>query len=260
MLTIKTYITFIGCLFCIISTGFSQIYNTEIEATINLEKNTEFIEITGSAYNKTEVSHSLRYVLSVIKNNPLNSNRSKNDQSGRLVLKGGEKQNLSKTTINANETDRIIILLLVYNSNDKLLGKDRIVINGTAEDKAAEEQKIILERGISPDGTHRNDDGVVLTGIVIEDTKTKPGRDFYKLFSQLYISYNINGDKIVAIKETLALANNTKIEILVDNNSVLEFFVRPQNDFLKAMADESIRRVALYLQQLKEEKNYVKRF
>jgi hypothetical protein len=248
------------CLILMTQFGYSQIYNSEVEAKIDMESNTEFISITGSAFNKTDFSQSLRYVLSVIKNNPENSNRSKNDQSGRIVLKGGEKSNLSSTTINARETDRIIILLLVYDLENNLLGKDRIVLNGTKEDYKEQALKEAKELNISPDAQFDNEDGVFLRGIVLEETKTKPGRDFFKEFTSIYQNNSVNGKEVVTIREELALANNTKIQILVANEVIFEFFVRPQTDFLKQAASESIRRVILHFKYLEERKDYVRRF
>ena len=88
--------------------GYSQSYNTQVEAKIELESKNNLIEITGFAFNKTEIDQSLRYVLSVIKSNPENSNNSKNNQSGRIVLGSIEKKELSKTVIGVNEKNRII--------------------------------------------------------------------------------------------------------------------------------------------------------
>lgn len=260
MLSIRPHIISILCLYFVATTGIAQIYNSQIEAKINLESNTEYINVTGSAFNKTEINQSVRYVLSVIKNNPTTLNRSKNDQSGRVVLNAGQKKNLSTTTINANETDRIILLLLIYDLNDKLLGKDRIVINGTEEDKAEAKKKLLLENTLSEDVAHEKDDGVVMRGIVIEETKTKPGRDFYKMFYSLYQGNNINGEKIVTIKEALAIANNTKIEVLVDGELVMEFFVRPQNDYLQGMSEMAIKKVYIRLRDLKNGSNIIKHY
>lgn len=246
-------------LFC--NLAFSQVYNTNVEAKINLQQNGEVIQITGSALNKTSSSQSLRYVLSVIKNGSKNSNNSKNDQSSRFVLDLGEKKNLSTTTLNSNVTDRLIILLLVYDENDKLMGMDRIVINGTEEDvklKEVENEKNEKLLNISPDATQKEADGIVLKGIVIEETKTKPGRDFYKMFYSLYSTNNVNGDEIVTVKEVLAISNNTKIEIFVANEKVVEFFIRPQNEYLKTMSEISIKRVYWYLQKDKQDKNIKK--
>jgi len=240
--------------------GFSQSYNTEIEAKIELEKIAGLVEIKGTAFNKTALSQSLRYVLSVIKNDPKFSNKSKNDQSGRFVLNPGQKLNLSSTTINANDKDRIIILLLVYNFNDELLGKDRIVINGNTNDIIAANKRNYNSRLVSPDAKYEKDDGVVFRGIVIEDTKTKLGRDFYSMFYLSYRQNNINGHKIVTIKEALTVAYNTKIQVFVDNTLVMEFTVRPQTEYLKTMKNEAIRRVFLQLKKLEQEKNIVKHY
>lgn len=242
---------------------FAQIYNTEVEANINMENNGDMYQITGSAVNKTASNQSLRYVLSVIKNGPNNSNTSKNDQSGRFILEIGQKKNLSTTTINADDKDRVIILLLIYDEVDKPLGMDRVVINGTEEDIEKERlENVERERtvNVSPDALNKAEDGVILRGIVTEETKTKPGRDFYRMFYSLYTTNNINGEEIVNIKETLSLNNNTKIEISVANETVLEFFVRPQEEYLKTMSEVAIKRVYWYLQKYKENKNIQKHY
>lgn len=241
----------------------SQIYNTETEAIIEINKENEMLEVTGIAYNKTNVNQSLRYVLSVIHSNPKNSNTSKNDQSGRIVLEPNQRRKLSSTTINTNDEDRVILLLLLYDIDDNIVGQDRIVLNDIVSD---EEVKIKLQQKIEETTLYKEDidteseDGLTLRGIVVEETKTKPGRDFYKLFYTAYNSNNINGEKIVKIKEVMALGTNTKIEIYVGDDKVVEFFLRPKEEFLKTMSDASIRRVAMHFERLKREANIIKRY
>lgn len=237
--------------------GISQMYNTQVEAKIDMQQYGNSYSITGSASNKTVLNQSLIYKLSVIKNGGNDTNISNNDQSGRFVLEPGEKKNLSNTTIIVSEEDRVVVLLLINDEEDKPLGMDRIVINGNENDLALEKRDSIeREKAInpSPDVNNQNQDGFLLRGVVVEDTKTKPGRDFYKMFYSLYSSNNINGEEIVTIKEELSLNNNTKIELLVANEKVMEFFLRPQNDYLKAMAETSIKRVYWFLRTYKERK------
>lgn len=238
--------------------GSAQSYNNEVAAKIDLDVNADFITITGSALNRTQIAQSLRYVLTVFKMNPVTGNRSKNDQSGHFVLRAGEKQNLSKTTVNADNT-RTIILLLVYNVEDKLLGKDRVVLNDDSEEKKVVIRKEDIQNNDVNDA-FSNSDGVELRGFVIEETKTKPGRDFYTYFYTAYRNNNVNGRKIVKIKEALAIANNTKLEVWVGDDLVLEFFVRPQNDYIRAMADEALKRVIRYFDNLEKNKNIVQRY
>lgn len=240
----------------------SQIYNTEVEAKLFLETNNEFLKITATAKNKTTIDKSLRYVLSVFRTDD-KGNRSKNDQEGRFTLEPNEINNkLSEITINNKEDNRLILLILLYDLDDNIVGKDRIVLN---DDKPEEEVKNEISNSISEnlyaqDVDTERKDGVVLSGIVIEETITKPGRDFYKMFYSDYSLNRINAEKVVTIKEIFALGTNTKIQVKVENDVLVEFFVRPQNDFLKSMSEKSIRVVSHYLQKLKENANIIKRY
>ncbi len=244
------------CVIILLSGSISaQIYNTRVAAEIVLEQNTEFISVTGFAYNKTEINHSLRYVLSVISQDPETLNRTKNDQAGRFVLKPGEKQELSKTTLSDKDSIRKIILLLIYDLDEQLLGKDRIVLNDNLEEATTvippEEDKDVMER-------FAKSDGVELRGIVLGDTKSKPGRDFYNMYHSSYMVNNINGPKIVNIKEELTIGNNTIIKITIGDEIIMAFFVQPKNDYLQATSNEAIRRTMAYFERLKNDKELVK--
>lgn len=247
----------ISILIC--TSGFSQIYNTKVEAKINLVNKSEFIEITGTAFNKSESSQSVRYVLSVIKNNPLNSNKSKNDQSGRFVLEPGKKLLLSTTSINAFDKDRIIILLLLFDTNDEILGKDRIVINGTKEEMIKENIANVKENE-TLDAKYEAADGLILRGIVIDETRTKAGRDFYNMFYSLYSGKRINGEKIVTIKEVLIMANTTVISVKVGDVEIHSFISKPQNDYIKSASEISIYKVDQYFQKIKKDKHSIKHY
>jgi hypothetical protein len=237
-------------------TGIAQIYNTEVAAEIELDNSSEFIQVSGSAYNKTRINRSLSYVLSVIKTDP-GGNVSKNDQSGRFVLQAGEKKKLSITTVDFDDKTKVIILLLVYDLDEKLLGKDRIVLNEDSKDK-----KIVLKPRENSDvrTEFAKSDGVELRGIVLEETKTKPGRDFYTEYYSKYMYYSVNGPKIVTIKEELAIANNTMLQVKIDDEIIMEFIVRPQNDFIKGMADIAVRRTMAYFQNLEKQKDIIKQY
>lgn len=255
------------------STSFGQSYNADVEAKISMSTNNEFIEITGIALNKSEITQSLRYVLSVIKKNSENSNIAKNDQSGRIVLEPSEKKELSTTTINADVKDRVIILLLIYDINDNIVGKDRVVVNDNPEANDNALQNIMEDNNLPIEPTSNSEskianedvnqegrDGIELSGIVTEDTKTKAGMDFYKLFYSNYSSKNINGSKVVSISEMIALGNNTKIQVKVDNALVWEFFARPKYDYLKSMADVAVQRVNAYFQNMEKNARNVRRY
>ena len=227
---------------CLCGVSTAQIYNTEVEAKLDLVDNGQYIQIEGSAVNKTGIVRSLRYILSVINNDSLNP--SKEDLTGRFILESGAQKNLKGTTIPSNNKEKLTILLLIYNFENKLLGLDRVVLNGDESDKL---KRIV----VSKDGIYsRDEQGTwMIRGLMEEDTKTKFGRDFYRYFNDMYRENKVNGKYVVKVKESFALANTSKIEIIINNRVFLEFVLPPKDDVIKDYAAQSVDRVAQYFRQ-----------
>ncbi|MCH9661958.1 MAG: curli production assembly/transport protein CsgE [Bacteroidetes bacterium] len=245
--------------------GSAQIYNTQAEARIDIQSNGEFYEIIGYTVNKTDANLSLRYVLTVNKNDTLGNNQSlaKNEQQGRFILAPNSNKKLASLTVNSTEKDRTIALLLIYNEENKIIAKDRIVLQQLEETKKKRKaaiQKELDERSL--DVKAGNNDGAdgTLTGIVVESTKTKPGRDFFKAFSSIYQRKAINGEKVVVIKEILAVGSNTKIELEIDNTIVFQFFVNPRSDYIDQMANIAVARTENYFVRLRKNRNLIKKY
>ncbi|MGB6151419.1 MAG: hypothetical protein WBG48_05455, partial [Pricia sp.] len=205
----------------------AQGYNTEISASIDLEvRDHSLLQITGLAENKTAIEKSLRYELSVIKsdkNKGEKGNSSKTGQEGRFVLPASDKKELSTSTINIDAQDRTIILLLIYDEEDNLLGKDRKVLNGIeGEVDGTYIPRKNTQATAEPDIKEAGDDGFILRGMVIEDTKTKAGNDFYDFYYGRYLAKKIEGDDIVSIAEKLAIGGNTQIEVKVGDDVIMQ--------------------------------------
>ncbi|TLP80466.1 CsgE family curli-type amyloid fiber assembly protein [Maribacter sp. ACAM166] len=240
----------------------AQLYNKEVQASINLKvQNNNTLQIVGSAHNKTKINQSLRYVLSVIKSDKNNTaNKNKNDQEGRFVLSPSDKTNLSNITININEKDRTIILLLIYDEEDKILGKDRKVLKGLAVEMNTDLNKIQSSYTEDVKEDTSDTDGFVMRGMVIQDTKTKAGSDFYNMYYTMYLSKSIDGDEIVKITEELAIGMNTQIKVQVANEVVAQFILNPRNQYLKDMADFSIYRTIGYFERKIQNKGQIIRY
>ena len=239
--------------------------NKDVIASIKLEPQNEIINIVGSAINNSQLTQSIRYVLSVNAISAEDGRRIRNEQTGRIVLEVGQQENLSVMTMSANEESRVILLLLIYDMDDRIIGKDRIVIN---DDESQQRELDVKEQVMQQlakrqensvneaDAKSTGEDGVQFKGFVTDDMKTKPGRDFVGLFYSEYQMYNtFTGTYVVSIKEVLAIGNNTKIEVRVGNELVWQFFSRPRYDYLKDQALQSMRMVYAKLKSIKEQKS-----
>lgn len=110
------------------SLSYGQMSNTVVKAKIETEEIEGSVKITGTAENLSEIVQSFSYKLSVIKKNKGNNNQSNNAQEGLVSLDPSENKKLSVTQVNVGKEDEVIVLLLFYDENKKLIGKDRIVL------------------------------------------------------------------------------------------------------------------------------------
>ncbi|GAA0725318.1 hypothetical protein GCM10009430_30770 [Aquimarina litoralis] len=217
----------------------SQFTNTDVVAKLKTERIDDIISVNAEATNATEVYKSLKYTFSIFRTDTTKT-VSKSNQEERFTLEANEQKSLTTTTIGVDEKDKIVMLLLIY-EEDKIVGKARIAFNEKDQKKEKEEEYV-------------EDDGIVLKGIVIEETKTKPGKDFYDFFYTSYTLNRINGSKIVGVYEKLSFGRSTIIQVKIEDKVIHEFLGKPDIEYLEQMSKISIRRVYKYFKDLKKQK------
>jgi hypothetical protein len=95
-----------------------------------------------------------------------------------------------------------------------------------------------------------------MRGIITDDTKTRVGKDFYDKYYYKYNNIGINAKQIVVIGEEYSFGRNTKITITIDNEVIYQFIVRPDDEFLEAVSDKSIRATYYYLKEKEKQSKY----
>lgn len=241
----------------------AQLVNNEVEAKIETAQQNDFTTIKATAFNKTEITKSLIFKLMVFDKEESVGNLLE-DKKQRFIISANQKIELAEASFNSVGDQPVICVMLIYDLDNNLIGQDRVVYNDKSNLDIKNKQKLLEklteEQANSKDVNRDKRDGLELKGIVVEDTKTKPGRDFYKLFYSLYTQNNINGNKVVTIKEVLALGRNTKIEVIVGDDEIFSFFVRPSLEYLTKMNDYAIINVYKHFKKLENESKTIKRY
>lgn len=231
--------------------GYAQ-YNTVVSAEILVTENTEFTELRAKATNVSEVNQDLRFVFSVFRKETKDAEQTSTKNEANFSLDSFQTEILSEITINKVDTAQVIVLFLVYNSDDKLLGKAR-----WSQNEEEKEAPIVVEKEVFKEVTY---DAAILRGIVTEDTRTKPGRDFYKYFYRDYDESQMNADEIISVKEYMALGTNTRIEVKIGTTLVSQFYLRPKDDYLKNMVKVTLSNIARYIQNQKNMSQQIERY
>lgn len=232
-------------LFANMQTISSQTVYKEVKAKIEVEEVENILSVTGTAENLKAVYKNISFKLSVFKKNKSNDNKSSNMQDGRMTLEPINKVILSKTQINRGKDDQIIVLLLIYDENNVIIGKDRVVFGQEEEPKVS-----VL----------KPNDGLEMIGIVSNETKTKLGNDFYDFFYSEFSKLKINSNKIIYVQEELTFGRTTKITVNIDGEIIEEFIARPEEDFLKYMSQTASSKVFKYFKNIEKQNKSIMQY
>jgi len=238
-------------------TSSAQFYNKEVKAEISVEKTSEFYTFIAFAENLTPSDYNLRYEFSVFRKDD-SGNTSKSSQEDRIYLKANQKLGLSGTTINYNEKGKIIIILVIYDQENNPIGQDRLELADGGQTTLSEIP--INDPTPASKDQAKPKDGVIFGGLLLENTITKAGRDFYRYFSQDYINRKIATTKNIVIDEVPGRSRNTLITVKVDGTLVWQFFSQPRKEFLLDMAKRAMGNTIAQLQRLNKQKEQLTKY
>jgi len=217
--------------FCGTASGYSQ---DNIKAKIITKIRDNLIGIKAVAQNNDEtIKEDYNYLLFSLKKGA-QGNYSKNSQSGVFSLTPGQEKELSILKVNIQKNEELKIFLFIR-KNGHLVSKDSANIYGAIYKK----KKAI------------NENDFVLKGIVLDEVITKIGKDFHDYF---YQAYNNSGNKypfVIVIKEKPYFGRSSIISIEVEDKKVLEFYSKPDEDYLKSEVRTALRNLSFFAKQRK---------
>jgi len=212
--------------------------NTDVKATIEVEQQENTITIQPTIQNNSSLFFEYNYLL-LIKKTDKNNNLSVNRQGGKFTLEPGEIKQLSTSQVNKTENQNIQAVLYIRDENEnKLITKDSIEIKGFAVTQPVDETSLLIE------------------GLVVDESKTKFGKDFYDNFFSVYNQYPTKYKFIILISEMPYRGQTSIIQVKIDQDVVHEFYTNPNEEYLKyqvGMALQNIARFADNQAKIKQE-------
>lgn len=193
-----------------------------VSAKLRVHSADNLFDIEGIAVNNTLIYQSeYSYLLFVLKKSN-KGNYSKSNQSGEFSLNPEEEKSLSTLKINVEKGETCKAYLFLR-KDDALVAKDSVSIN--LEDHEIEKT----------DG-EIDESEIGIKGLVVEDTKTKPGRDFYDYFYQHYLSSQTKFPFIIRINEKPARGRSSQISVVVEERTLYRFMTNPSSEYIQMNA------------------------
>ena len=202
-----------------------------VEAYIEISQQENIYTLEPTIQNHSNLFFEYNYLL-LVKKTDQNNNLSVNKQGGKFALEPGEIKKLSSTQINQTENQHIKAILYIRDENEnKLITKDSIEIKGSSVTAQVEESSLLME------------------GMVVDESKTKFGKDFYDSF---YSLYNQNPQKfkfIILISEMPYRGQTSIIQIKVDQDVVYEFYSNPNEEYSQYQVGMALRTISKYAEE-----------
>lgn len=206
-----------------------------VEAKIITKTVDNFIDIKGVAQNiDVTYKEGYSYLLFSLKKGQ-QGNYSRNTQSGEFSLEPNEEKLLSTLNINIQKGEECKVFLFIR-KDDALIAKDSVLFQSA---EATVEKKFIAESDIE------------INGLVVEDVKTKLGKDFYDYFYQAYTTSGSQYPFVINITEKPSIGRGSQVSIDVDDTIVFEFMTKPDDEFIQSAANEALKYIYNYSFQRK---------
>lgn len=199
-----------------------------IVAKIEVVQSENTLTFHPTVQNKGVYHYELDYLL-LVKKTDANKNLSVSQQKGKFTLEPNQIESLSTTTVNQTSKQKVTAILFIRDEvANKLITKDSIQIT-TKELRPIKESTLI-----------------VMKGIVVDDSKTKMGRDYYDAFYSTYNQYPSKFDFIINISELPHRGLSSIVQVKVDQDLILEFFANPDEEFIKEQVAATFQRLISY--------------
>ncbi len=203
----------------------AQQQQVAVSAKLSVHSADNLFDIEGIVTNKTLTYQSeYSYLLFVLKKSS-KGNYSKNSQSGEFSLAPEQKKSLATLKINVEKGENCKAYLFIRKDN-ALVVKDSVSIN-------------LRDQEIEETGKEVDESEIGIKGLVVENTKTKPGRDFYDYYYQDYLSSQIKFPFIVRISEKPGRGRSSQISVIVEDRVLYRFMTRPSDEYIQMNAERA---------------------
>ncbi|WCM43346.1 curli production assembly/transport protein CsgE [Flavobacterium sp. CBA20B-1] len=216
-------------IYCFVTASYAQEFRDSlIVAKIDVVQSENTLTFRPTVQNNGSYHYELDYLL-LIKKTDANKNLSVNQQKGKFTLKPNQIESLSSTTINQTSKQKITAILFIRDEvENRLITKDSVQF-------ITKELIPIKETAL-----------IGVQGIVVDDSKTKIGRDYYDFFYAAYTQYPTKFDFIINISELPYRGLSSIVQVKVDQDLIIEFFTNPDEEYLKEQVAATFKRLVAY--------------
>lgn len=144
----------------------------------------------------------------------------------------------------------VTILLLVLLNMPFVNQKDSTKIKPVIKPVPESLRKLLEQVIKQPVKSKENE--IEIDGLLVDDTKTKSGKDFYDLYYSNWEAPKDAKNYTITVSERPFRLTSTLIVVSINDNPVYQAILQPRQDIIEGLADESIATTQSYLLNYEE--------
>lgn len=87
----------------------------------------------------------------------------------------------------------------------------------------------------------------IIGGIILDQTKTKIGKDFYDQFNQDFTPPDESIDYVIVIEEKPSFATTTIITLTINDIEIYSNYLQPKEDIMEALVGEAVNTATQFI-------------
>jgi curli production assembly/transport component CsgE len=118
--------------------------------------------------------------------------------------------------------------------------------------RAPADLKKLVEEVVSRTKARTQEYLIEIDGLLVDDSKTKTGKDFYDLFYDGWQAPEKARNYTITVSEKPFRLNITQVIILINDNPVYQAILQPRQEILESLCEEAIATTQNYLTYYEE--------
>ena len=218
-------------------TNAQQVRDSLIAAEIEVTQSEDVLTFRPTVQNKGTYHYELDYLL-LVKKTDTNKNLSTNQQKGKFILEPNEIKSLGTTMVSQAQHQSVTAIIFIRDEiENRLIAKDSIQI-------MTKDLVPVTEASLT-----------LMQGIVVDDSRTKLGRDYYDFFYSTYNQYPTKFDFVIHITEMPYRGLSSILQVKVDQEVIYEFFTNPDEEYIRQQVFATMQKLVVYANKKDKLKN-----
>ena len=170
--------------------------------------------------------------------------------NGSFIAEPSIPMMIADVDVDLKKREYFVIILNVFDKKKSLIGTDTLtsdLIDPSLKKPPPPTENPVLAKELKK--PIKNVDALEIDGLILDETRTKIGRDFYEFFFNKWIPPAGAKDFLITIKELPSRGIGARVSIVVNDNVVLSRFLQPRGDIVEEQALISIRAIRRHLEQ-----------